>query len=216
MDPIVVARWRALCLVMLGAFLGMSLVIYAIGLLPGDGSLHRDVLLARGTLAHAIARWTNHGGRWEFLGPAMIVLLLWSPIARRRWWLWCGTLLLSGAVEQLVKLLVGRPRPRGVNWGFPSGHVTAVATFVVLMLYVLSRERVSPAARLALLAVSLVLVGSVGYARIILNAHWPSDVLGGVFLGGGCAATAAWWDAAHPADHPRTQTAATDTVRIGG
>ena len=216
MDPIVVARWRALCLVMLGAFLGMSVVIYAIGLLPGDGSLHREVLLARGTLAHAIARWTNHGGRLEFLGPAMIVLLLWSPIARRRWWLWCGTLLLSGAVEQLFKLLVGRPRPRGVNWGFPSGHVTAVATFVVLMLYVLSRERVSPAARLALLAVSIVLVGSVGYARIILNAHWPSDVLGGVFLGGGCAAAAAWWDAAHPADHPRTQTAATDTVRIGG
>src|SRR4026207_279579 len=90
MEPLAVARWRALCLVMLGAFLGMSVVIYAIGLLPGDGSLHREVLLARGTLAHAIARWTNHGGRWEFLGPAMIVLLLWSPIARRRWWLWGG------------------------------------------------------------------------------------------------------------------------------
>jgi hypothetical protein len=41
MDPIVVARWRALCLVMLGAFLGMSVVIYAIGLLPGDRVGHR-------------------------------------------------------------------------------------------------------------------------------------------------------------------------------
>jgi membrane-associated phospholipid phosphatase len=215
MDPILVARWRAFCLVMLGAFLGMSVVVYTIGVLPGDGSLHREVLLARGTLAHAIARWTNHGGRWEFLGPAMIALLAWSPIARRRWWLWCGIIPLSGAVEQLFKLLVGRPRPRGVNWGFPSGHVTAVATFVVLMLYVLSRERVSPAVRLGLLAVSIVLVGSVGYARIILNAHWPSDVLGGVFLGGGCAAAAAWWDAAHPADHPQPRQAVRDTVRIG-
>jgi undecaprenyl-diphosphatase len=146
----------------------------------------------------------------------MIALLAWSPIARRRWWLWCAVIPLAGAVEQLFKLLVGRPRPRGVNWGFPSGHVTAVAAFAVLMLYVLSRERVSPATRRALLAVSIVLVGSVGYARIILNAHWPSDVLGGVFLGGGCAAAAAWWDAAHPANHPEPRQAVSDTVRIGG
>src|SRR4030095_1654372 len=105
--------------------------------------------------------------------------------------------------------------PRGVNWGFPSGHVTAVATFVVLMLYVLSRERVSPAVRLGLLAVSIVLVGSVGYARIILNAHWPTAHLGGVSLAGGCAAAAAWWSPAHPADHPQPRQAVRDTVRIG-
>lgn len=216
MDPIVVARWRALCLVMLGAFLGMSAVIYAIGLLPGDGSLHREVLLARGTLAHAIARWANYAGKWHFLAPAMLVLLAWSPIARRRWWLWCAVMPLSGGVEQLFKAIVGRPRPRGLHWGFPSGHVTAIATFVVLMLYLLSRERVSPAVRLAFLVISIVLVGSVGYARIILNAHWPSDVLGGVFLGAGCATAAAWWDAAHPVNDVATRSAATDTVRIGG
>lgn len=215
MDPIVVARWRAFCLVMLGAFLGMSVVVYAVGLLPGDGALHREVLEARGTLAHAVARWANYGGKWHFLAPAMLILLAGSSIARRRWWLWCAIIPLAGGFEQLFKLIVGRPRPRGVNWGFPSGHVTAVATFVVLMLYVLARERVSPAVRLALLAASIVLVGSVGYARIILNAHWPSDVLGGVFLGAGCAAAAAWWDAAHPVDDPQRRTVS-DTVRIGG
>ena len=41
----------------------------------------------------------------------------------------------GGAVEQTFKFLVGRPRPRGVNWGFPSGHVTAATTFAVILLY---------------------------------------------------------------------------------
>lgn len=216
MDPIAVARWRALCLVMLGAFLGMSAVVYAVGLLPGDGPLHREILEARGTLAHAVAGWLDYGGKWVVLAPAMIALLACSPVARRRWWLWCGIIPISGAFEQLFKLLVARPRPRGFHWGFPSGHVTAATTFVVIMLYVLSRERVSPAARILLLVASVALVGSVGYARVILNAHWPSDVLGGVLLGTGCAAAAAWWDAAHPAGGARRPHPVDDPVRIGG
>jgi hypothetical protein len=86
----------------------------------------------------------------------------------------------GGAVEQLFKPLVGRPRPRGVNMGFPSGHVTAAATFAVLLFYVLSRERASPGVRLGLGALAVALVILVGFARVILNAHWPSDVLGGM------------------------------------
>lgn len=216
MDPTAVARWRALCLVMLGAFLGMSALVYMVGLLPGDGPLHREILLARGTLAHAVAQWLDYGGKWVVLAPALLLLLAWSRIARQRWWLWCGVIPLSGGFEQLFKLLVGRPRPRGFHWGFPSGHVTAATAFVVIMLYLLSRERVSPIARATLLVVSVALVGSVGFARVILNAHWPSDVLGGVLLGTGCAAAAAWWDAAHPVGDARRPHPVNDTVRIGG
>lgn len=194
-----VARWRVLCLVMLGAFLGLSVVVYTVGLLPGDQDLHREILAGRGTLAHAVARWLDYGGKWVFLAPAMALLLAASREARRHWWLWCALMPVGGAVEQLFKFLVGRPRPRGVHYGFPSGHVTAATTFAVLLAYLLSRERPSPAVRATLLVLAVVLVGSVGYARMILNAHWPSDVLGGVLLGAGCAAGGAWWDASRPA-----------------
>ncbi len=216
MDATTVARWRALCLLMLGAFLGLSAVVYAFGLLPGDVVLQREIIENRGTPAHAVARWLDYGGKWEFLAPAMLVLLAWSRAARRRWWLWCGLLPLSGATEQLFKLLVGRPRPRGFHWGFPSGHVTAAATFAVLLIYLLSRERVSPAARRTLLVLAVALIGSVGFARVILNAHWPSDVFGGFLLGAGCAAAGAWWDAAHPSLEPARPRAVDGAVRIGG
>src|SRR5215470_6441637 len=217
MDHAVVARWRVLCLVALGAFVGMSAVVFAVGLLPGDMSLHQEIIEGRGTPIHAVARWVNEGGRWVVLAPGMVLLFAWSPLARRHWWLWCALMPVGGLVEQSFKLLVGRPRPRGVNPGFPSGHVTAAATFAVILLYVLSRERarLSPAARAGLLVVAAALVVSVGYARVILNAHWPSDVLGGALLGVGCAAAGAWWDAAHPAGDPMPGRTVDGPVRIG-
>lgn len=202
MDGSAAARWRVISLVLLGAFLGLSGVVYAVGLLPGDVPIHGELIAARGGAAHAAARWLDYGGKWEVLLPAMLAVFAWSPIARRHWWLWCLLMPAGGAVEQLFKLLVGRPRPRGVNMGFPSGHVTAATTFAVLLLYVLSRERVSPGVRIVLSALAVVLVVVVGFARVILNAHWPSDVLGGVLLGGGCAAAAAWWDSARESRSP--------------
>lgn len=193
-----VARWRALCLVLLGAFLGMSVVVATVGLLPGDVPLHQEILKGRGTVLHATARWVDYGGKAIFLAPAMGLLLIWSRAARRHWWLWCALMPVGGAVEQLFKFLVGRPRPRGVNWGFPSGHVTAATAFAVILLYIIARERMSPAARGVLTALALALVAAVGFARVILNAHWPTDVLGGILLGAGCAAAGAWWDARRP------------------
>jgi membrane-associated phospholipid phosphatase len=217
MDAITVARWRALCLVLLGAFLGMSLVVHTVGLLPGDVPLHDEILKGRGTVLHAIARWMDYGGKWIVLAPAMLLLFACSRAARRHWWLWCALMPIGGTVEQAFKFLVGRPRPRGVNWGFPSGHVTAAATFSVILVYILTRERVRPAARGILTGLAMALVAAVGFARVILNAHWPTDVLGGVLLGAGCAAAGAWWDACHPeTTQPARPRAVNDAVRIGG
>jgi undecaprenyl-diphosphatase len=147
----------------------------------------------------------------------MGLLLIWSRAARRHWWLWCALMPIGGAVEQTFKFLVGRPRPRGVNWGFPSGHVTAAATFAVILLYIMTRERVTPAARGVLTALAIVLVVAVGFARVLLNAHWPTDVLGGILLGAGCAAAGAWWDARHPgAAQPARPPAVNGALEIGG
>jgi membrane-associated phospholipid phosphatase len=212
-----VARWRTLALVLLGAFVGMSVVVYTVGLLPGDVPLHREILKGRGTWLHAIARWVDYGGKGLFLAPALLLLLVWSRAARRHWWLWCTLMLAGGAIEQLFKFLVGRPRPRGVNWGFPSGHVTAAATFAVILIYILSRERVSPTTRRVFLVLAVILVAAVGFARVILNAHWPTDVLGGALLGAGCAAAGAWWDARRPGTPAPARSAEVgDALRIGG
>ena len=56
------------------------------------------------------------------------------------------------------------------------------------------------AGRAAVGAVVVVALGvGVGAARLALDAHWVSDVVGGWALGAACAAGAAWWDASREA-----------------
>lgn len=193
------ARWRIACLFALGAFLGLGLAAFAVGILPGDLHVRAELTTADGSPLRRFARAVNLAGTWRVLLPGSLLLFALSRPARRHWWLWAGAFLVSAAIEQGVKFLVGRPRPSGFSLGFPSGHTTAAAVFAVFVVYCLSRERLSPAVRLVLQAGAVSMMVLVGWARIVLRAHWPTDVLGGVLLGTACAAGVAWWTLARDA-----------------
>lgn len=92
------------------------------------------------------------------------------------------------SLEYLLKPLIGRPRPEGAGFGFPSGHTTAAAYIGAL---IQAAADLPPLARRFLRAIAATLVVLVGLARIVLRAHWPSDVLGGIALGFACAVGAA-------------------------
>ena len=192
------ARWRAVCLIAVIAFAGLGISAFASGILPGDLSMRAGLLIEDDTALHELARWVNLAGTWRVLLPAFALLLLRSTRARRRWWLWCAVLPAAGILEKVIKFVVDRPRPSGFSVGYPSGHTTSAAAFALIIVYLSTRERLRPAARVALQALVIAGVALVGWARIVLHAHWPTDVLGGVLLGTACAAAAAWWDSAHP------------------
>lgn len=96
---------------------------------------------------------------------------------------------LSGIVAQIIKHLLGRSRPRLIDLdgpyhldplslksvlaSFPSGHSTTVFAAA----FVLSCYR--PRARPYLYAVAVV----IALSRIVVGAHYPSDVVGGATLG---------------------------------
>ena len=98
---------------------------------------------------------------------------------------------IAGAVGlyNLVKHLVGRPRPPSAIWighfsgaSFPSGHAAqSVACYVTLAL-ILGAGR-SGLAKAALFGGAVLVVLVVGGSRIYLGAHWLTDVLGGYALG---------------------------------
>jgi membrane-associated phospholipid phosphatase len=185
--------WRITCFSAIGVLALLSACVSASGVLPFD-SLLRDAILRHATApVEAMAGWLNHAGGWKFLLPAMLLVFAASAEGRRFWWLWALVLPLGAAGEGALKELVGRARPESAASGFPSGHVTATAAFAAIVIYLVGRSRLRPCARRLVTAAALALVIGVGLARIVLRAHWPSDVLGGLALGLAVATAAAWW-----------------------
>jgi len=191
--------WRAAALAALGVFLVLSAAAAMGGPLPGDATLRGAVLAAASPALVGAARVLNQGGTWKVLLPGFAAVLVAWPSVRARWWLWSAALAVAPLLENVWKSVVARPRPADASMGFPSGHATAAAAFAVLVFYLGRRARLGPRARAVLTAAlgAFFLLG-VGLARIVLNAHWPSDVVAGWALGTACASAAAWWDLRHP------------------
>jgi membrane-associated phospholipid phosphatase len=69
---------------------------------------------------------------------------------------------------------------------FPSAHVVRVTVLLgVVGVFLVARV---PASRLPVLVASIALLVLLGYARVDVRAHLPTDVLGGYLLGGACLA----------------------------
>jgi len=131
-------------------------------------------------------------GSTAFIVPAGLAAGLSFLIWRRTW----QPLVLLGAaiagaigLYDIVKYLVGRPRPPAATWighysgaAFPSGHATqSVACYAMLAIVLGSGLPFRRRAVLCSAAALVVLI--VGASRIYLGAHWLTDVLAGYALG---------------------------------
>ena len=120
------------------------------------------------------------------IGVAFVLWLLWKK-RHREALLVILILVAVTAGSEGVKQLVGRPRPSGtgdgipgVVYSYPSGHVLEVLT-ILGMITVRSWRSSRPFRfRLALVLIVTAEVVLVGIARLALNEHYPSDVLGGL------------------------------------
>ena len=127
-------------------------------------------------------------GPWGFrLAAAAIVIFAVTRRNLRAILFVLATLALSGVLTETAKYLADRPRPltamtAAASTSFPSGHAI-VAMVGVLALLTLSAGMLSRRSRVVTVVAGAVIVIAVGFSRVALNVHYPSDVLAGWALG---------------------------------
>jgi undecaprenyl-diphosphatase len=139
--------------------------------------------------------WAEHLANLASTRTALIVTVVGALLllATRHW---RGGIALAlaypvtqGAVH-LVKVIVERPRPE-VNAGmaeahgfsFPSAHsATSVAVYATIA-FILIRASRHGHSRVAVASLAGALVLGVGLSRVLLGAHYPTDVLAGWTFG---------------------------------
>lgn len=128
--------------------------------------------------------------------PSLIVIAL----AAGAWLAWRGrkadSLLVVGGsagaflLVPVLKVVIERPRPAlsdhvvlVQSWSYPSGHSLNSIAVLGLLTVLAVRERPGAVRRTLLAVLGVFLVVVVGFSRVYLGVHWPSDVLAGWLIG---------------------------------
>jgi undecaprenyl-diphosphatase len=143
-------------------------------------------------------------------------------LAARKPWLAAFTVgaVTGGAlISTLLKLAYARTRPDVVEHlvgidsaSFPSGHAMNSAVTYLTLAVLLARAEKSRAVRRYLVSAAIVLTLLVGFSRLYLGVHWPTDVAAGWIVGGLWAAMCSLWAKRLQAHHT-IEDAGTDRER---
>ncbi len=134
----------------------------------------------------------NAFGSFPVLAPITLIVSIWLLARGRRLaGLWVLLTAVSGlALEQVLKVLVGRPRPSVVphlehvrELSLPSGHATMATVVYLTLALLLCRAAPSRWGKAAVLAAAAVVALLIGLARVLLGVHNPTDVLAGWCFG---------------------------------
>ena len=159
--------------------------------IPFDPFLQSAILEFRAPLITRLLTLLTYTANWQFITGVCLLILILPQTRRFPGLILSASPLFSTLLYKLIKEILQRPRPEEAlhliqqgGFSFPSGHAMTGLVFYGLVLYFLLRSIKNSSTRGILLAVGVVYIFLIGFSRIYLGVHYPSDVLAGWCLGG--------------------------------
>lgn len=101
-----------------------------------------------------------------------------------------ASLAFAQIIAHSLKFILQRERPpaelnvyQEYGYSMPSAHAVLAASFYSMVLFQLMKTTKSKYLKALYLIISIILIIAIGYSRIYLGLHWPSDVLAGFGIG---------------------------------
>lgn len=195
-------RWVYLSLAMILIFLLLAVAIQRPEVQDADLLILAVLMYMRTSTATAFFRFITFFGTATFFYPATgflgIAFYTW-----RRWRGFLGVMLamiIANIIMEGLKGYYHRPRPTlgpietVPGYSFPSGHaMLGTLFFGLLALWLL---KVCPARyRPGVIPATVLFLALLGFSRLYLGVHYPTDVLAGYAAGTACLALyLAWWE----------------------
>jgi membrane-associated phospholipid phosphatase len=130
---------------------------------------------------------TYMGNSYTIIISFLIVIILLIMLKKFRY-IFSLLISLSGSAVfvLLIKNITGRQRPPIENalivlkdFSFPSGHSYMAVAFYGLVIYFIFDMLKNNKSKYFILAFGIIFVLSLGFSRLYLGVHWPSDVFAG-------------------------------------
>lgn len=191
----VALRYATLALAAALVFWWIAAAATAPGVPPLDGRIREAVhALATPGLTRAVRAVTQLGGSlvlWPLGG--FVVLWLARHGRGREAGLFVLIVLGGNLLDEGMKLMFHRLRPepffgypKPFTYSFPSGHAFVSPCFYLTLAEIVLAPAVPRARRMCAWGAAILLVAAIGFSRVYLGVHYPSDVAGGY------AGAAAW------------------------
>lgn len=190
--------WRLTVTCLLTALAAISFIVVAKGVLD-DKELRSldDAILAslsglRAEPLLTLFAWiTGLGSNAAFTAAvATAAALLWAG-RKRQLLAGFGVAVLGSQVSLWAgKFAFGRARPEFLtdvtasSPSFPSGHSAGAMAIYGFIAYAVARTAPSAVARVEIVFWAALVILLMGFSRIYLHVHYPSDVIGGFLIGG--------------------------------
>lgn len=145
---------------------------------------------ARNTTALKIFSWITFLGESTTIIAFTLItfILLW--LTHKKWQSIVLWVVVAGSAGStfIAKLIFDRPRPLNAailetSGSFPSGHATIAVAFYGFLAYLLLKNTKSLLLRILIISAAFVLIVAIGFSRLYLGVHYPSDILAGYLVG---------------------------------